>query len=452
MSLNDRVRRGLAVAPTVAVAVAALAAAAAGGGAGAALAAVPQAPAAVAGAAKAAPPGGSIEVVESVPGGTAYGQPELRDAPDVWPEMIGRARRTLDIETFYFSDDPLGADALDRVLAAVEAAARRGVRVRALADRRMNGTYPEICARLAAWPGAECRLLDARSLWGGVQHAKLFIVDGEEFFVGSQNWDWRALEHIRETGVRVRSPLLAGRLAAVYALDWALAGGEAGAAQAQAGEPPLAAAAGAAAAAATDRLLTAHGDTVAVTLAASPPAALPPGVPWDWPLLEAAIDSARARVRLQLLSYSPAERGGGYWDGLDAALRRAGARGVKVQVILSNWAKRKSSLPWIRSLAAAPNVEVRFTNVPEAASGFIPFARVEHAKYLVADDDVCWVGTSNGSRDYFHESRNVSLFCRGRPGQGVAADLTAFFEAGWNGPYAEPVSPCGEYAPPRIGE
>lgn len=447
--------------PSLAVAVVALAVlGAAGAAAGTAPAAVTPASAAVAtasptvaGTVPAAPVGGSIEVVESVPEGTVYGQPELRDAPDVWPAMIGQARRTLDIGTFYFSDDPRGDDALDRVLAAVAAAARRGVRVRAIADKRMNGTYPEICTRLAAWPGAECRLLDARTLWGGVQHAKLFIVDGEEFFVGSQNWDWRALEHIREVGVRVRSPLLAGRLAAVYALDWALAGGEAATSTtAAAGAAPLTAEPAASVTAATDRLLTARGDTVAVTLAASPPAALPAGVPWDWPLLEAAVDSARARVRLQMLSYSPAERGGAYWDRLDAALRRAGARGVKVQVILSNWAKRKSSLPWIRSLAAVPNVEVRFTNIPEAASGFIPYARVEHAKYLVADDDVCWVGTSNGSRDYFHESRNVSLFCRGRPGQGVARDLIAFFEAGWNGPYAEPVSPCGEYAPPRIGE
>lgn len=396
--------------------------------------------AAAAPAATAEKPGlGAVEVVESVPAGTAYDLPQLRNAPDVWLDMIGRARQSLDIETFYFSDDPAGPDPLDDVLAAVEAAARRGVLVRAIADRRMNSTYPEICARLGAWPGAECRLLDARALWGGVQHAKLFVADGEEFFVGSQNWDWRALAHIRETGVRVRSPRLAGALRRVFLLDWRLAGGERPAEDA----PP---------ALSEDRLVTARGDTVLATLAASPPHALPDGVPWDWPLLEAAIDSARTSVRLQLLSYSPAERGGAYWDGLDAALRRAGARGVKVQVILSNWAKRKSSLPWIRSLAAAPNVEARFTNIPEAASGFIPYARVEHAKYLVADDDACWVGTSNGSRDYFHESRNVSLFFRGRPGQGVAADLIAFFEAGWSGPYAEPVSPCGEYAPPRIGE
>ena len=397
-----------------------------------------------AGAALAAPPpvGGTITVVESYPAGTSYDLPGLPNAPEVWREMIGQARRGLDIETFYFSDDPGRDDPLDAVLAAVEAAARRGVKVRALADRKMNATYPEICGRLGAWPGAECRLLDARALWGGVQHAKLFLVDGEEFYVGSQNWDWRALEHIRETGARVRSPRLAEALGRVFALDWALAGGGGPADAGLPDVPPVC----------RDHLLTSRGDTVDVALAASPPQGLPPGVPWDWPLLEATIDSARARVRLQLLSYSPGERGGGYWDDLDAALRRAGARGVRVEIILSNWAKRKSALPWIRSLAAAPNVAVRFTNIPEAATGYIPFARVEHAKYLIADDNACWLGTANGSRDYFHQSRNVSLFVRGRPGQGVAADLAAVFATSWDGPYAEPVSPCGEYTPPRTGE
>jgi phosphatidylserine/phosphatidylglycerophosphate/cardiolipin synthase-like enzyme len=125
---------------------------------------------------------------------------------------------------------------------------------------------------------------------------------------------------------------------------------------------------------------------------------------------------------------------------------------VRVEIILSNWAKRKSALPWIRSLAAAPNVAVRFTNIPESPTGYIPYARVEHAKYLIADDNACWLGTANGSRDYFHESRNVSLFVRGRTGQGVAADLAAVFATSWDGPYAEPVSPCGEYTPPRTGE
>ena len=58
-------------------------------------------------------------------------------------------------------------------------------------------------------PGVAARLLDAGAAWGGVLHAKGMIVDGRTFFLGSQNWDWRALEHIHELGVRVRHPDLA---------------------------------------------------------------------------------------------------------------------------------------------------------------------------------------------------------------------------------------------------
>jgi phosphatidylserine/phosphatidylglycerophosphate/cardiolipin synthase-like enzyme len=385
---------------------------------------------------------GTVEVVESVPRETVLDLPALRNAPEVWVGMIQAAQRTLDIETFYFSEDPAGPDALDRVLDAVAAAARRGVRVRAIADAGMNRTYPEICQRISALPGAECRLLNARSLWGGIQHAKFFVVDGAEFFLGSQNWDWRALEQIHESGVRVRDPALAGAIGRIFETDWNLAASGVTA-------PP---GSSAAAPATTARLITAHGDTVRAELAASPPKGLPEGIPWDLPKLTALVDSARTTVRLQLLTYSPAERGGGYWPVLDEALRRAAARGVRVRLIFSNWSKRKSSAPWIKSLAAVPNVTVKFTNIPPFSGGFLPFARVEHAKFLVADDDACWLGTSNGSRDYFEESRNVSLFFHGRHGQGVAADLTAFFDVSWNGPYAEVVSPCGEYEPPKTSE
>ncbi|NTV04540.1 hypothetical protein HGA89_06505, partial [bacterium] len=69
---------------------------------------------------------GTMQLVESVPVETVLDQPDLPEARDVWPAMIAAARRTLDIEVFYISADPARDDALDVVLAAVEAAAARG--------------------------------------------------------------------------------------------------------------------------------------------------------------------------------------------------------------------------------------------------------------------------------------------------------------------------------------
>ena len=391
----------------------------------------------MAGAAIAAP--GAITFVESVPLETDLDLPDVPDAPAVWLDLVDGATTQLDIFTFYFSPNPDGVSSLQAVLSAVEQKARAGVRVRLLSDLKFDKTYPETTDRLGAVAGIEARLLDAGAAWGGVLHAKGMIVDGQRFYLGSQNWDWRALEHIHEFGAVVEHADMAADLGRIYAIDWALAGGEP--------TPPVREEVGDAPEWTSARTLTLPGGGACeAVLAASPPQALPAGVPWDLPLLVEQIDNARERVRLQLLSYNPGDRHGGWWDGLDGALRRAEARGCQVQLIFSNWAKRSYQLKHIQSLAVLPGIEVRFTDIPEWSGGFVPFARVEHAKYATCDGQALWLGTSNGSRDYFTQSRNISLFLRG---DGCTDTADAFFERSWNSPYAATVDPCGEYQPPR---
>ncbi len=381
---------------------------------------------------------GSVTFVESVPVETDLDLPELPDAAAVWLEMIEDARRSVDIFAFYVSPNPDGICRLQPVLAAIEDRARAGVAVRLLSDRKFYATYPQTHDRFARRPGIEARLLDAAALWGGVLHGKGMIIDGERFFLGSQNWDWRALEHIHELGVVVVHAGLAAELARVYELDWALAGG-----LTPADESPEVSAAPQWRP--VHQLSLADGRRCEAVLAASPPQALPLDVPWDLPLLIDQIDTAARRVRLQLLSYNPGERDG-WWSELDAALRRAAGRGCEVQILLSNWAKRESMLPHIQSLAVLPRIEVRFVNIPEWSGGFIPFARTEHAKFMTCDDHALWLGTSNGSRSYFYQSRNVSLFLRG---DGCSAAADAFFSRSWRSRYAETVDPCATYAAPR---
>ena len=59
------------------------------------------------------------------------------------------------------------------------------------------------------------------------------------------------------------------------------------------------------------------------------------------------------------------------------------------------------------------NIEVKLVTIPEWSGGFIPFARVIHAKYLVVDAEHSWLGTSNWSKDYFFKSRNVGIVVNG---------------------------------------
>ena len=94
-------------------------------------------------------------------------------------------------------------------------------------------------------------------------------------------------------------------------------------------------------------------------------------------------------------------------------------------------------------------IEVRFVTIPVHSSGFVPYSRVVHAKYMLVDGERAWLGTSNWSRGYFEESRNVGILFEGRA---FAERLERYFAKGWNSEYAETLDPEREYEVPRIGE
>ncbi len=363
-----------------------------------------------------------FEVVTTIPAGTSISAAGTRAAAVVWPEMVHGARRTLDIAQFYMTSEK--GEALEPVIEAVLAAGRRGVRVRILSDAGMAGTYPEILARFQGKPGIDTRRFDWKNLTGGILHAKYFVVDGREAYVGSQNFDWRALSHIHETGLRIRSPRFAAALLSMFAADWDYSGGDAAAYEKLAKLPRLRF---------SPRAL----------LVASPAGTAPPGVGAALETLVGLLDRARRRVTVQLLSYSVE----GAFLPVDRALRRAAGRGVKVSLLVSDWNLRRSQVAGLKELARMPNIDVRFAVIPEARAGFIPYARVIHSKVLRVDDDVCWVGTSNWGYDYFFRSRNVEVVLR-RPE--VARVLDRLLLSLWDGPYVHKLDPEKEYPAPRI--
>ena len=387
--------------------------------------------------------------MESYPEETKLNLAEFPEAYLVWPSVFNDAQKSIDVASFYFSrigdgkDSSAPAGVVDRLAIsgnALKAAAGRGVRVSALGDSKFQKTYPEMLEWFNTIDGMESRVIDVDSLWGGVMHAKYFIVDNSTLYVGSQNWDWRAMTQIRELGALISHPGLAMDLQRIFQMDWKFAGGERSRAVTAASDPMIFAQLP------YTVLETKDGQRVNTILAASPPAGLPDGVPWDLPLLVEMIDMAQETLNLQLLSYNVSDRDGNYFSDLDNALRRAAARKVKVNILLSNWSKVHYKLHWIQSLAAVRNIEVKFSNIPDHSKGFIPFGRVEHPKYLTADGKLAWVGTSNWSSSYFYSSRNISLFF---DGAGAAQPLEKFFAKGWNSTYAETVDPAGQYQPPK---
>jgi phosphatidylserine/phosphatidylglycerophosphate/cardiolipin synthase-like enzyme len=328
-----------------------------------------------------------VSLVESTPIETTLDHPSIPDAHVVWLDMIQRAEKRLDLAEFYVSDGGPG-NRLAPILDAIEKAAARGVAVRLLVEDEFAKKYPDTLARLEANPhGIQVRRFKVGPLMGGILHAKYFVVDDREAYLGSQNFDWRSLEHIQEIGVQLRHAGVAQALADIFDTDWDLAGG----------------------AVASTRHMRAHAQPEGVRLVASPKGFLPDEAAWDLPQLVAAIDAAKKTVHVQVLTYRAGSRDGSSFRDLDDALRRAAARGVEVHMLVSSWAKRGESKASIDELARVPGVVVRVITIPEPSTGPVPFARVAHAKYMVTDGGHAWVGTSNWEGDYFTRSRNVGV-------------------------------------------
>lgn len=383
------------------------------------------------------PAAAAWELVESAPVETELDHPDLRDAYVVWPEMIGAARERIDLAMFYAVDNP--ESRLGPTMEALRAAVERGVRVRFLYDATFRGQDAATLSALGEM-GVELRGIDVGETLGGVLHAKYFVVDGEHVFAGSQNFDWRSLEHIGELGLRVRDARVAAPILRVFEMDWALAGGAKSRAEALAGlesasgDFPVA--------------LGADERAIRLTPALSPTGWLPDEGLWDQPALVALIDAAETSVRLQVMTYKMVDYERRYDGTLESALRRAAARGVAVELLVADWSKRRWTIEGLQSLQVLPGVDVRLVTLPQAQAGFVPFARVVHAKYLVVDGARGWLGSSNWEPGYFHASRNVGFLFEGAP---LGGRLLAYFAGLWESEYAYPVDPCAQYEAPRIG-
>lgn len=360
------------------------------------------------------------QLVQSIPEGTGLEQVDLPFAKDVWPEMIRQAKRSVDLAEFYVTNTPGGY--LEPVLRELEKAGARGVKVRIMLSALMlNEDQPSV-ARLRAIPGAEVRIFDFGVGKRGILHAKYFIVDGVDAFVGSQNLDWRSLQHIHETGLRFNAASLVAPLREIFEIDWEFCK--------------------------TRKLPSLPKEAApsalpSMELVASPPSLTPPSIRAALPALQELLGQAKTRIRIQLLTYSPVSGKTRFWPALDNVLRAAAVRGVTVQLLVSDWNLAPPAVDHLKSLTLIPNIEVRIASIPESDKGHIPFARVVHSKYMTMDGSVLWVGTSNWSEDYFADSRNVELILRN---PALAAQGDRIFEQLWNSRYASRLDPTRTYA------
>ena len=372
------------------------------------------------------------ELVYSYPVETSLSEPDLRRANEVWPKMIDTAKRTIDIEQFYIVEKKGGL--LDPTLAALRRAIKRGVKVRFIMEKLFFKIDPN---SLPSFEELKAMGIDARAIqWSeingaGIIHAKFFVVDGKRAFIGSQNFDWRSLEHIHEMGIRTSDPGVVAGAQAIFNHDWELTTSS-GIAKSDNAERPQA-----------DR-------SKPIYLVASPWRLNPPGVGDSESELAHLIGEARTEVAIQLLDYNAQTRSKPprYYGPIDTALRDAALRGVKVKLLVSHWNTDSHDLPHIKSLAMLPNVEVRIITMPDPPSWkeHVPFTRTAHSKYMVVDGKTLWLGTSNWAGGYLDDARNLELVIHDEK---LAARAAKVHQHLWDSPYTSPLDVTKAYGEPR---
>ena len=372
-----------------------------------------------------------FQLVESVPVETTMERSRLPRTQTVWLDMINNTKSTLDIGMFYFANKK--GEALEPVIDAIKNAAARGVKVRVLVDSAFYSGSEKSVDELAGITNIIVAKISFKGSGGGVMHAKYMIADERDLYIGSANTDWRALEHIHELGVRVKNKKLAKNFIAIFNYDWN---------NSDAGRNTV-----------TGELISAdeilnsykklsfstrNYGSVTLYPCFSPIGKLPEGFDSEESQLLDIINSAKFRLNIQMYSFNTRDE----YTAIDNALRTAAERGVKIKIIFANWSIRKGATEVIQSLSQVPNIEIKFGSIPEHSGGFIPYARVEHCKYFIADNNISWISTSNWEKGYFYGSRNATLVIKNKK---VNRTLRNIFMTDWNSQYTETVDPNKTY-------
>lgn len=398
-----------------------------------------------------------LSLVETIPEGHMYPPNVNTHLPtkNVWLDLIDEAQSNIEIASFYwtlrfneeypYNSSIVGEQVFQALLAA---GTRRKINVK-IAQNWPTKAFPNIDTEyLVKKKAAQVRSLNfSKLLGGGVLHTKFWIIDRTHFYVGSANMDWRALTQVKEMGiVAYNCSCLAADLAKVFDVYWSLGGPDAEVPPSWPSEL------------ATDINIehplnvTANDLTYGAYITSSPPQFSPEGRTNDDDAIVSIIESAEEFVYISVMDYSPAllfTPKFQFWPTIDNAIRKAALENkVKIKMLISWWQHSRASQDYfLRSLAALsqslPRVDIQVKRfivpaTPEQAK--IPFARVNHNKYMVTDKSA-YIGTSNWSGDYFTDTAGVAFVyndhgVRGNVSRDLRTDLQQVFERDWSSPYA----------------
>ncbi|MFD2238526.1 cardiolipin synthase [Aureimonas populi] len=291
---------------------------------------------------------------------------------------IDRATHHAHVMFYILQNDEAG----NKVLSALERAARRGVKCRLLIDAMGSRGHRSAIARRLQGTGVEMNIILPLSFWNRAtradlrNHRKIVVVDGLIGWVGSQNMhriEYEPKSFYREVMARVTGPVVL-ELQAVFIGDWYLESEE------DIGSPEL----------------MPHGDGAPAGTAMAQ--VLPTGP--DYPeggvdvLFTDLIHTAREKVVLATPYFIPNEP-------LLQAMRTAVSKGVSVTLFVTS-----TTNSFLIDHAQQSYYDELMSSGVEV---MLYRERFLHAKHLSIDDDIAIVGSANMDRRSFELNSEVTL-------------------------------------------
>lgn len=448
----------------------------------------------------------SFDLVESIPEGLIYNE-SITSVPtsDSLLSLIHSSTQTLDIASFYWTLK--GSDVMknassewtspgESILNAIMEAARRGVTVRVAADSGKQSSPTDLNDLIRS--GVTVKRLNVSRLVGaGILHTKFLISDNSSFYLGSANMDWRSFTQVKEMGLTVKEcPLLAQDLDKIFQVYWMLSDdvfdtNSRPQGQSLTNESKVSR---------SEIVIPDYLDTrinqkspiemklnqspSKVYMSSSPKPFNPSHRSDDIDAILSIIQSADRYINIAVMDYYPMflyQKPTKFWPVIDDALKRAVIeRGVTVRLLASHWTSTRAQMivflkslqafsSWsskkVTSVKVASNstaekvtlketskairgargsIQVKLFTVPTSADeASIPFARVNHNKYMVTDK-VGYIGTSNWSGDYFVSTAGVGFIAEQinstcYSDNSLRQSLKHTFDRDWNSSYAHQV-------------
>lgn len=396
-----------------------------------------------------------IVMVESVPEGLDFNSSTTHPSIfQAWLNLMAVAHSTVDIASFYWTltnedtgtHEPTAYQGETILKTLAELSGKLSVRI---AVNTPQESQPQGDLRLLSQSGADIRPVNMRQLTSGVLHTKFWVVDKKHIYIGSANMDWRSLTQVKELGAVVYNcSCLAEDLSKIFEAYWFLGGS-------RSIPSPWPSSFSTHYNKDTPLQLSLNSTPSSVYLTSSPPSFCGSGRTSDLQSILAVIDDAQSFIYIAVMNYLPTmefSHPKRYWADIDTQLRRVGyEKKVKVRLLISCWASTQPvMIPFLRSLASVQDpqtrldIQVRLFVVPASPQQKeIPFARVNHNKYMVTDQ-VAYIGTSNWSGDYFVSTAGSALVVNQTASKSleptVQSQLKAVFERDWDSEYSAPLT------------